>query len=250
MTKNTEEIYNNTADLWSRREPNSLSDFTARPIIFDLCGDVSELKVVDLGCGEGYCARVLESRGAANVEGIELSQKMVDLAKEQQSSESKINYKCGDVTVLPYPDEIFDLAIGVFVYNYLDSERMKVSFEEVFRVLKKDGVFIFSVPHPAFPFIRSEKIAPFYFDVEEYGYFSARNKTFNGKIFCRDDTALSVQMIPKTFNDYFAGLSDAGFKRMPYVDELGVTNDMLQMDQQFFSPIKDIPLHLVFKLHK
>ena len=40
MTKDTREMYDSNAHKWARREPNSLSDFTGRPRVFELCGDV------------------------------------------------------------------------------------------------------------------------------------------------------------------------------------------------------------------
>ena len=42
---------------------------------------------------------------------------------------------------LPYPDCEFDLALGVFVYNYLDIEATRQSFSEVYRVLKPGGIY-------------------------------------------------------------------------------------------------------------
>src|SRR5437899_2512449 len=34
------------------------------PALLDACGDVRGLRVLDLGCGEGWCSRELSSRGA------------------------------------------------------------------------------------------------------------------------------------------------------------------------------------------
>lgn len=42
MNESTKDIYNENAHLWERREPNSLSDFTGRPPVFDLCSDVDK----------------------------------------------------------------------------------------------------------------------------------------------------------------------------------------------------------------
>ena len=249
MNQDTRELYNQTAQRWQRREPNSLSDFTARPRVFDLCGEVRDLSVVDLGCGEGYCAREIASRGAAQIQGIELSQSMVDLAKSQQRPEDAvIEYRQGNVTDLPYADESFDLAMGVFVYNYLTIQQTGQSFSEVFRVLKPGAAFVFSVPHPAFPFIRADHEAPFYFDAMGNGYFSSRDQQCQGEIHCRDGSVLNVQMIPKSLEDYFSLLAGAGFSTLPQVQEYGVTQDMLELDREFFEPVADVPLHLAFRI--
>ena len=74
----TKSIYNQNAKNWSRNAPNSLSDFTARPYIFKQCGDLTNLDILDIGCGEGYCARILKTQNnARSVVGIDLSQEMI-----------------------------------------------------------------------------------------------------------------------------------------------------------------------------
>ena len=246
----TQSLYNATANRWQRKEPNSLSDYTARPRVFDLCGDVRGMQVIDLGAGEGYCAREIALRGAARITGIELSEKMVALAKQQQADDDIIQYHVGDVTALAEPDHHYDLALGVFVYNYLTIEQTQASFAQVYKLLKPGGHFVFSVPHPSFPFIRQAQSRPFYFDTAGAGYFSSRDQLCSGEIWCRDGTSLNVQMIPKSLADYFSALAAAGFSSLPEVEELGVDEEMIALDSEFFSPLRDIPLHLAFKIKK
>lgn len=247
----THSLYNATADRWQRKEPNSLSDYTARPRVFELCGDVSGFSVIDLGAGEGYCAREIARRGAARITGIELSEEMVSLAKKQQADDDQvISYHVGDVTDLAEPEQSYDLALGVFVYNYLSIEQTRKSFSQVYRLLKPGSDFVFSVPHPSFPFIKTERDKPFYFDTTGAGYFSSRDRLCSGEIWCRDGTSLNVQMIPKSLEDYFSALADAGFTQLPQLLELGVDEAMLALDPDFFTPLKDIPLHLAFKIKK
>ena len=65
----TEKVYNENAGKWLRLAPSSLSDFTGRPAVFDACGELNGRSVLDLGCGEGYCARELKRRGAGQLPG-------------------------------------------------------------------------------------------------------------------------------------------------------------------------------------
>jgi len=247
----TGRLYDEHAARWRRREPSSLSDFTGRPPVFELCGEVTGLDVIDLGCGEGYCSRELAGRGAGSVLGVELSAEMVELAQSQEAELGQgIVYRQGDVTRLEEPDARFDLALGVFVYNYVDTRGMRASFDEVHRVLRPGGHFVFSVPHPALGWIRRENAAPFYFDVDGTGYFSGRDRQFQGEIHRRDGTALPVQMVHKTFEDYFAGLRAAGFTRMPEVRELAVRPEHLELDADFFGPVADTPLHVAFRVER
>jgi SAM-dependent methyltransferase len=125
---------------------------------------------------------------------------------------------------------------------------MLASFREVFRVLRSGGSFVFSVPHPAFAFLRREHMPPFYFDVENEGYFSARDRRFQGVIHRRDGSALPVQMVHKTFADYFDALRAAGFSSLPEVRELRVLPEHLQLDREFFGPAANLPLHVAFRI--
>jgi ubiquinone/menaquinone biosynthesis C-methylase UbiE len=252
MTDNiTKKIYDEHASSWERKEPNSLSDFTGRPAVFDLCGDVTDLNILDIGCGEGYCARVLNAMDAKFIEGIDISPEMIERAKQQGAKNPEgINYQTGDVQELSFKDESFDLVLGMFVYNYLTIEETERSFKEVFRVLKKGGSFVFAVPHPALPQIKKELTAPFYFDFKNAGYFTSRNQRHHGEIFCRDGKQLPVQMVHKLFEDYMNGLASSGFTTIPTVRELGVLDSHIDLDKDFFTPVYDIPLHLAFRICK
>ena len=64
FNEKTETIYNKNADFWSRNKPLSLSDFTARDYLFKYLGKLNNLKIADIGCGEGYCSREFIKFGA------------------------------------------------------------------------------------------------------------------------------------------------------------------------------------------
>ena len=79
-------------------------------------------------------------------------------------------------------------------------------------------------------------------------YFSSAGSWFPGRIWRRDGVALDVQLCHKTLEDYFAALRQAGFRSMPTVLELGVTERLLDLDPAFFSPLRDVPLHLAMEV--
>jgi len=248
--KSTEEIYNAASDQWVRNDPQSLSDFTARPFVFDLCGDVTGHHIVDLGCGEGYCAREMLNRGASRIDGLDISEKMVAAANGAADNNDTSDFKVGTVTDLQFEDESFDLALGVFVYNYLGVDDTARSFKEVFRVLKPGAAFVFSVPHPSFPFIHKDQEPPFFFDMQGAGYFSGRDVRNLGEIHRRDGKMLPVEMNHKLIEDYFNALGAAGFNSLPIVRELKVLKEHVEFDKDFFSPLWDKPLHMAFRIEK
>lgn len=247
----TKELYNSNASSWVRGEPSSLSDFTARPAILAMCEPLANTKVLDLGCGEGYCSRQLRQRGAKEVRGIDLSEAMIAAAKTQEEQQPLgINYQTGCATKLDsFADGEIDLVVAVFLFNYLTIEQTQQCMSEVFRILAAGGRFIFSVPHPAFPYMGQTEY-PFYFQVEGNNYFSARDRLFSGRIWKRDGNWLGVQLVHKTLQDYFEALQKAGFSTMPKIKELHVQKEHLELDPAFFSSLVDLPLHLAFEISK
>lgn len=246
----TEKVYNENAAKWLRLAPASLSDFTARPAVFDACGDLDGRSVLDIGCGEGYCARELKRRGAGDYVGLDLSAEMIAAAKAQDARDHfGIDYRA--CNVLEYvPERQFDLCVAVFLFNYLRVEEMQQAFAMVHAALRSNGEFIFSVPHPFFPFVHDQHAAPFYFAASGKNYFADVNEKFEGEIWKRSGEPLHVQCVHKTFGDYFDGLRQAGFCGMPEVNELTVTADLAATDEAFFAPLLNAPLHVLFKVSK
>lgn len=249
--ESTATIYDRNAEHWQRRQPVLLSDYTARPFLLDWCEPLTGLEVLDLGCGEGYIARQLRRRGALKVIGVDVSSEMIRKAEAQEAQEPLcIDYQVGDATRLEgFADGSFDCVVAVFLFNYLDRESTAAVMQQVARVLRPGGRFVFAVPHPSLPFLRAED-PPFYFSRGNHGYFSARDVTLEGRIWRRDGVDVPVRCVHKTLQDYFECLGHAGFGSLPELAELHVTDEHLQLDPAFFTPLRDLPLHLAFRTRK
>jgi SAM-dependent methyltransferase len=245
MSDDPRALYNNQAERWVRKAPTSLSDFTARPAVLDLCEPVAGRQILDLGCGEGYCSRQLKLRGAARVLGIDLSDAMISAATgEETANPLGIEYRRGDACTLEeLADASFDTVVAVFLFNYTTVEQTGLCMRQVRRILRAGGRFIFAVPHPCFAFMRKEA-PPFYFSVADSTYFAGRDRRFPGRIWKRDGVPLEVQMVHKTLEDYFELLRAAGFSTMPLLRELKVLPEHLELDRAFFEPLLGWPLHL------
>lgn len=248
----TKELYDHSASRWVRESPTSLSDFTARPSVLDLCEPIDGAEILDLGCGEGYCSRKLRRRGAKRVLGIDLSKGMIEAARAcEASAPLGIEYEVGSATNLEgLPDRSFGLVLAVFLFNYLDVSQTRRCMAEVARVLRPGGSFVFAIPHPAFPFVRKEGEFPFHFEDVGGDYFGSRNALFSGRIWKTSGAWLDVQLVHKTLQDYFEALQSAGFSSMPTLRELHVTADHLELDRSFFGPIAGIPLHVAIRVER
>lgn len=246
----TQDIYDANANKWLRLEPSSLSDFTGRPAVFEACGELNGESILDIGCGEGYCARALKRQGAGDYFGVDLSVEMINAAKAQEAKDLLgIQYQACNVLEFS-SDRSFDLCIAVFLFNYLSVADMQRVLATVYQVLKPQGRFIFAVPHPFFPFVNSVQQAPFYFEAAGKNYFSDVDKQFEGKIWKRNGDPLPVQCVHKTLSDYFQGLRHAGFDKLPEVKELTVTPELAATDEHFFGPLLNQPLHIFFHITK
>ena len=246
----TKEIYDENAAKWLRLTPSSLSDFTGRPAVFDACGNLNNRSVLDIGCGEGYCARELKRRGAGRYLGVDLSSEMIEAAMLQESKDQLgIEYQTANVVEFK-PGQTFDTCIAVFLFNYLTVEEMIRVFSTVYEALEPAGEFIFSVPHPFFPFVRTGQEPPFYFESTGKNYFRDVNQQFEGEIWKQSGEPLHVRCVHKTLTSYFNGLKQAGFIQMPEIRELTVTPELVAQDESFFSPLLHEPLHMLFKVSK
>ena len=107
--------------------------------------DLREQKVLDLGCGYGFYTDYFRSIGA-DVIGVDGSANMIDIARKLYKNCSFVI--CDVTQKLPFDDNTFDL---VFCNQVLmDIENIESVFSECYRVLKSDGIFYYSIVHPAF----------------------------------------------------------------------------------------------------
>ncbi|MGI9947983.1 class I SAM-dependent DNA methyltransferase [Vibrio hyugaensis] len=117
-----------------------------RPNTLELIGDVSGKKVLDLGCGSGLYAQILLARGASAVTCIDASQEMIEIVKDKLG-ETVSAYAQDLSKGLPEEDDAqYDLVICPLMIHYIQD--LRPLFNDVKRVLKAGGEFVFSTHHP------------------------------------------------------------------------------------------------------
>ncbi|CAI1032975.1 Malonyl-CoA O-methyltransferase BioC [Serratia fonticola] len=116
---------------------------TIRSILPDLQGK----KVVDLGCGYGWFCRSAREQGAAQVLGMDLSEKMLGKAKEM-TKDPAIEYRQQDLEALQLPAASFDLVYSSLTLHYI--EDLGKLFATVYQALMNGGEFIFTAEHPIY----------------------------------------------------------------------------------------------------
>lgn len=128
-------------------DEESISDASHRTVatMAEMCGNLSDAYVLDIGAGYGGAARHLAKAYGCRVAALNLSEKENDRDRQmnaEQGLTNLIDVVDGSFEDVPYPDEYFDVVWSQDAILH-SGERQKV-VEEVARVLKPGGEFIFT----------------------------------------------------------------------------------------------------------
>ena len=151
-------------DSWSQyseKESESFGDegdfsrqFILTDVIFNLLGEIKGKTVLDVGCGTGYLSRKMAKKGVF-VTGVEPAEGLFQFCvKKEKKEKLGIKYLQRDLSELSE----FENKFGVVVSNmvFMDIPDFKKAIKNCVKALKKNGIFVFSISHPAFPGSDSE----------------------------------------------------------------------------------------------
>jgi len=142
--------YNQIAQEYHKAKQQPWRAFVEAFTMTELLGDLSGKSVLDLACGEGFSSRLLQRRGAARVVGVDLSERMIDLARQQEDQAPLgIEYHVGDARTL-HLGEQFDLVVAAYLLNYASTrEELLQMCRTIGRSLKPGGRFVGVNNNPA-----------------------------------------------------------------------------------------------------
>lgn len=166
--------------------------------------DFQGKRVLDLGCGYGWHCQYAIEHGAKSVIGVDLSDRMLAVAREKTSKD--IQYMCQPIEDADFPENAFEVVVSSLAFHYLQS------FDDlaanVFKWLTDHGDFVFSVEHPIFTaqgtqnWYRDSDGNILHFPVDNYFYEGEREANFLGE---------TVIKYHKTITTYFNALLKSGF---------------------------------------
>lgn len=96
------------------------------------------LRVLDVGCGTGAVLDFLREKGY-QVEGVDNNAEAIEYCRAKG-----LHVSMGAAEGMNYPDESFDVVLALDVLEHLKDDR--AALKEIFRVLKKGGHLIATVP--------------------------------------------------------------------------------------------------------
>ena len=101
-------------------------------------------KVLDFGCGNGRFLEMLKDR---NLEyfGVDVSQKLIDIAKEKYAKEGVSFQKISSSDILPFLDNFFNSVVSISVFHHFPFDYAQKMAKEIYRVTAPGGIIIISV---------------------------------------------------------------------------------------------------------
>lgn len=178
--------------------------------------------VLDLGCGYGWHCKYAVQRGARQVLGLDLSERMIAKAREINDYVG-VRYEVCGVEEYGYPAETYDLVFSNLALHYVAN--LDGVYRRVFQTLKGGGCFLFNIEHPVFTagvnqtWVCNEAGAPLYWPVDNYYYPGEREVDFLGQRVVKQHHTLS---------QILGGLLRAGF-RLSAVEEAMPPADMMAL---------------------
>lgn len=103
-----------------------------------LLPEIKNKKILDVGAGTGRVSLLLSLAGA-QVTALDVSEKILEVLKRKNK---KIITVVGEAENLPFEKESFDIVTAAFLVVHLKDP--KIFFDEVYKVLKPDGLFLVS----------------------------------------------------------------------------------------------------------
>lgn len=117
------------------------------PAIQQILPTMRDLRAVDLGCGYGWFCRWARDQGAAQITGLDLSQRMLERAREMTDGDG-IEYQREDLQALNLPANSCDLVYSSLALHYVSD--IAPLLANIYQALTPGGTLVFTAEHPIY----------------------------------------------------------------------------------------------------
>ena len=176
------------------------------PVLSSMLPDLKGKRILDLGCGFGERCVDYVQMGAARVVGIDISEKMLEVARKDYA-DPKIEYIHMPMEDIGTLNEQFDVAISSLAFHYVENFEAVVA--EIGKLLVPGGVFVFSQENPINTchgggdrWTRDENGNKLYVNLKNYSVEGKRESTW---------FVDNVVKYHRRFSTVVNNLADAGF---------------------------------------
>lgn len=190
LTNESQIRWDGIAEFWDDymgEHSNRFHREIVRPKSEELLSVVEGQTILDIACGNGNFSRRLADLGAKIV-AFDYSPKMIERAKLRSKDYlDRIKYQVVDATSY---DSLIELGIerydgAVANMALMDIADITSLVRALQQLLKKNGIFVFSIPHPCFQAPNTRKIH--------------ETEDINGEIVTRNSVQISKYLAPESF---------------------------------------------------
>ena len=189
-----------------------------------LVGDVKGKKVLDVACGDGYYTRLLRKAGAAEVLGTDISDRMIELAREQEACQPiGVEYRVEDARNVGGQSD-FDLVVAAWLLVHAPTrDELAQMCRGLASFLRPGGRFVTVSINPG---LSDFDLVP---DYRKYGYEFAlpdREGAPLATTMLLEDSTLEFEDYYLPIEAYESAFTQAGFRDFAvHLPELSPTAD-------------------------
>jgi SAM-dependent methyltransferase len=244
VLEQNKKFWDNTADQWVGT--TALPNFGClMPSEEDLhlFGDVSGLKVLEIGCGSGHSLKYLGDRNASELWGLDISTQQIESAaaylKDSGYEAHLFNHPMEEKTGIP--EGYFDIVYSIYAIGWTTD--LQKTFDIIASYLKKGGIFIFSWDHPVMRCM----------DIEE-GKLVFKSSYYDENLVTFEKYGFELSLSKRKISTYINALSGAGFviEEMIEATDKKTLESKSNVEQGYYSAFtaKMFPMSFVFKTRK
>ena len=228
-----------------RNDEINFNDLIETPIITSMLPALKGKRVLDIGCGMGQHAMQYSEQGALTVTGIDISEKMINFAKENNYAKN-ITYKRMAFEELDDLNEKFDVITSSLAFDYI--EDFEQLMKTIYIKLEKSGYCVFSMTHPLSSaydgvydrYTTTETGEKLYANLHNYGIEGLRHINWMVE---------NYELYHRTFSTVINSIVSAGFV-IEECQEAKIADELRQKYPEKFGGIIHQPDFIFFKCRK
>lgn len=250
ILKTNKTYWNSNADLWFGT--TALPTYGVKFVTEDdlhLFGNVSGKKMLEICCGSGHSLKYHADRGAAELWGVDISQKQIENADAYLKEHGyTAKFICAPMEdELNIPTNYFDFVYSIYGIGWTTD--LKGTFRKIASYLKKDGIFIFSWHHTLNYCVawscKERK------DVVENDTLIFNKSYFDESYFSMPIDGSEIILCNRKISTYINALAQAGFVVEQMVEETDKeTMAAIGDDSAKTKKAKMLPISFCFKARK
>lgn len=238
-------VHNTNIDFWNTIGSEFLGS-TALPSYggfttenkLNLLENLSDKKVLEIGCGNGRSLEYVFGKGASDLWGIDISPNQIERTKAFLSSRGiSANLICSPMEDdCNIPKNYFDLVYSVYGIGWTTD--LVKTFSKIYSYLKTGGKFIFSWSHPIHKCVSVENNRLIF-----------SNSYFDESWYSANMDAKKIMLSNRKLSTYINALADCGFVIEKLVEEND--NDIVdKQNNEYSRKAKMLPVLFVIKARK